>query len=201
MKHGGLLWIALAFLICACEQPTGTTEYVVIRESAPAAEAEPAHEPAVAPEPVAEPAAEPVVAPDPVVEPETAPEPAAAPIAEPEPEEEPEPLPPWRIADGKLWRSDDGVSEYQAGAYGDWWFTEGSGVYRVWVTHIQMSPTEELFFLWLAEYRITGTGYEKIMSVDDREIGGTEFSVSGGVLSAGSYRFALSAAGFEEVVP
>jgi hypothetical protein len=164
MKHGGLR-IALALLICACEQPAGTTEYVIIRETAPEA----------------------------VITPEPAAEPAAAPITEPEP------LPPWRIADGKLWRSDDGVSEYQAGAYGDWWFTEGGGAYRVWVTHIQMSPTEELFFLWLAEYRITGAGYEKITSIDDKEIGGTEFSVTGGVLSAGSYRFALSAAGFGEV--
>jgi hypothetical protein len=181
-----LLRIALALLICACEQPAGTAEYAVIRETEPAVEREP------------EAAPEPVVTPEPVVEPETAPEPAAAPIAEPEPEPEAEPLPPWRIADGKLWRSDDGVSEYQAGAYGDWWFTEGGGAYRVWVTHIQTGPGEELFFLWLAEYRITGAGYEKITSVDDKEIGGTEFSVTGGVLCAGSYRFALSAAGFEE---
>jgi hypothetical protein len=133
------------------------------------------------------------------------PEPEKEPIAaeEPEPElvvePEPAPLPPWRIADRKLWRSDDGMSEYQAGAYGDWWFAEEGGVYRVWTTHIQMGPAEELFFLWLAEYRITGTGTEIIEPVDDREIGGTEFSVTDGVLSAGSYRFALSAAGFGEV--
>jgi hypothetical protein len=117
--------------------------------------------------------------------------PQSAPVAEP--------LPEWWIAGGRLWRSDDGVTERAASEYGDYWFSESGGAYRVWAGWIVHSPGVESFHLWLAEYRITGSGYEKTRSIDHAEISCEAFSVSGGVITAGNQRFAVSAAGFGEV--
>jgi hypothetical protein len=119
--------------------------------------------------------------------------------AEPLSAPEPDPLPPWWIEGGKLWRSGDGVSRYQAGEYGDYWFSEGERAYRVWMTHIQSGPVEHSYHLWLAEYAVTDSGYEKIVSVDHAEVSGEAWSVVDGVVIAGYERFAVSGAGFRRV--
>jgi hypothetical protein len=172
VKHG--IWLAVVLLLAGCKQPTETVE--VVREIVVEVPA-PEREPERAAEKTAEPAAEPVL----------------------EPEIEPEPLPGWWIEGGKLWRSADGVTAREAGDGGDWRFTDDGGAYRVWMTHIQYGPGDEAFFLWLGEYSVTTTGFVIIALIDSAETGGEAWSAEGGVITAGYLRFAVSAAGFEEV--